>query len=392
MSLTTSCPACGTMFRVVPDQLKISEGWVRCGHCSEVFDATANLAEEVVAPEEPGLAAAPDLPPDPPPLDDAIRAWQATGSAGLTNPGGLGGTSPGFASSPVPLPPLPDVSAPAAGVGAEAAPARPEAAVRAEAVPAAAEAATRSRPMPLAPAAGAARGARDFALDSQAPEATELDEPFVFRRSDLLESDAGPSVYPPSGPHMDSRLPSEDEEEAEAAALQGVSFVRQARRKAFWRRPLVRVFLLLLLLALAALLALQYAWQERDRLALLQPQLRPALEMMCERLHCTLGPPRQIESVVIDSSGFNRLRNDTYKLSFSLRNTARTSVAMPSLELTLTDGQDQPLLRRVLTPAELGAHDAAIAAGADWSGAVGIAVNTGGGSRVAGYRLLAFYP
>ena len=42
MSLTTSCPSCGTTFRVVQDQLKISEGWVRCGHCSEVFDATAN--------------------------------------------------------------------------------------------------------------------------------------------------------------------------------------------------------------------------------------------------------------------------------------------------------------------------------------------------------------
>src|SRR5205085_5801570 len=46
MSLITSCPACGTMFRVVPDQLKISEGWVRCGHCSEVFDASAHLQDE----------------------------------------------------------------------------------------------------------------------------------------------------------------------------------------------------------------------------------------------------------------------------------------------------------------------------------------------------------
>ena len=34
MSLITGCPACGTMFKVVPDQLKISDGWVRCGHCS----------------------------------------------------------------------------------------------------------------------------------------------------------------------------------------------------------------------------------------------------------------------------------------------------------------------------------------------------------------------
>ena len=34
MSLITRCPACGTMFKVVPDQLRISEGWVRCGHCA----------------------------------------------------------------------------------------------------------------------------------------------------------------------------------------------------------------------------------------------------------------------------------------------------------------------------------------------------------------------
>src|SRR3954462_11822221 len=46
MSLITSCPSCGTMFRVVPDQLKISEGWVRCGHCAEIFDATAFLTDE----------------------------------------------------------------------------------------------------------------------------------------------------------------------------------------------------------------------------------------------------------------------------------------------------------------------------------------------------------
>ncbi|MGH8805141.1 MAG: zinc-ribbon domain-containing protein, partial [Polaromonas sp.] len=29
MSLITRCPACGTMFKVVTDQLKVSQGWVR---------------------------------------------------------------------------------------------------------------------------------------------------------------------------------------------------------------------------------------------------------------------------------------------------------------------------------------------------------------------------
>jgi len=43
MSLATRCPACGTVFRVVRDQLKVSEGWVRCGRCSEVFNAGQRL-------------------------------------------------------------------------------------------------------------------------------------------------------------------------------------------------------------------------------------------------------------------------------------------------------------------------------------------------------------
>src|SRR3954469_16009984 len=46
MGLITRCPTCGTMFKVVADQLKISEGWVRCGHCAEIFDAAGDLRDE----------------------------------------------------------------------------------------------------------------------------------------------------------------------------------------------------------------------------------------------------------------------------------------------------------------------------------------------------------
>src|SRR5688572_26524674 len=62
MSLVTRCPACGTTFKVVRDQLRISEGWVRCGRCSEVFDATLDLHET------PEAAVAPKVPA---PLDEA---------------------------------------------------------------------------------------------------------------------------------------------------------------------------------------------------------------------------------------------------------------------------------------------------------------------------------
>ncbi len=62
MSLTTRCPACQTLFKLVPDQLRISEGWVRCGQCNEVFDASLQLQSPAVAVNAAALKSAPTLP------------------------------------------------------------------------------------------------------------------------------------------------------------------------------------------------------------------------------------------------------------------------------------------------------------------------------------------
>lgn len=354
MSLITSCPACGTMFRVVPDQLKISEGWVRCGHCGEVFDASAHLRDESELelsrfPQEPAVPAVQperEAPPEPQPEPDGYDLE--------TMPVELATRPAELPSRPGPLP--------------------------------------LQRPEPgtmTADLSTSQSGASSFGPDSQSLEPSPLDSPFVFRRSELLEN-GEPSVFPPSP--RDSQLPP-PEDEPTAAELGQVSFVRQARRKAFWRRPLVRVFMALASVVLAALLLAQLAYQDRDRLALAEPSLRPVLERMCEFAHCTLGAPRQIESIVIDSSGFNRLRNDTYRLGFTLRNTARVPVAVPAIELTVTDAQDQPIARRVLMPPEFGAgNNEAIAPAGDWSRSLGIVIAAPAGARVAGYRLLAFYP
>jgi predicted Zn finger-like uncharacterized protein len=51
--LVTRCPTCGTAFRALPVQLSARSGMVRCGKCSGVFDALANLVEEKA---EPGAA------------------------------------------------------------------------------------------------------------------------------------------------------------------------------------------------------------------------------------------------------------------------------------------------------------------------------------------------
>src|SRR4051812_11140278 len=91
MSMITGCPACGTLFKVVPDQLKISDGWVRCGHCSDVFDAAAHMRQLVDAQEADAAPDAsftrsapltPDLPapapaPGPPPAPPAVVPFPA---------------------------------------------------------------------------------------------------------------------------------------------------------------------------------------------------------------------------------------------------------------------------------------------------------------------------
>lgn len=40
MSWITRCPACGTSYKVVSDQIKIAQGWLRCGQCQHAFDST----------------------------------------------------------------------------------------------------------------------------------------------------------------------------------------------------------------------------------------------------------------------------------------------------------------------------------------------------------------
>ncbi len=42
-NLATRCGSCGTVFRVAQEQLKASEGWVRCGRCHEIFNALDGL-------------------------------------------------------------------------------------------------------------------------------------------------------------------------------------------------------------------------------------------------------------------------------------------------------------------------------------------------------------
>ena len=314
------------MFNVVTDQLKVSQGWVRCGQCANVFDATLHLQNEsaLLQPQ-----AAPVI--DDEPLPSAI-ALADSGHAS-------------YAEEVTAALKTPDDNAAFAVVDKAS----------------------------LLPAAATAR-----AINAKEPEFVDaLDDISSEAPSDALDD-----------------VPND------------VSFVRDARRQAFWRKPLTRVVLGLSALLLLSLLALQVAVMQRDRLAALEPGLKPLLQMLCERLACQVGPVRQIEAIVIDSSSFNKISDaGIYRLSFTLKNAGSAAVAMPSLEVTLTDTQDQPVLRRVLSPAQFSTSNSLLAAGTEFSATLNLQVTSnpspspsetaaapGTLLRVAGYRLLAFYP
>jgi predicted Zn finger-like uncharacterized protein len=65
------CPACQTVFRVRPEQLRAHHGRVRCGHCYTPFDALEHLQDDASAspPRQLTSSATPGTNPENTPLD-----------------------------------------------------------------------------------------------------------------------------------------------------------------------------------------------------------------------------------------------------------------------------------------------------------------------------------
>ncbi len=91
--MQTRCPACGTVFRVTPEQLKARHGKVRCGKCQHVFDALETLLDAPPAKTEeawpktvpmPYDETAPDSVPDTVPEAELAAAEAASATAAMT--------------------------------------------------------------------------------------------------------------------------------------------------------------------------------------------------------------------------------------------------------------------------------------------------------------------
>ena len=110
-------------------------------------------------------------------------------------------------------------------------------------------------------------------------------------------------------------------------------------------------------------------------------------------LNCSVRALQRIDALVVDTASFNKIQTDVYRLSFTVKNLSGLALALPSVEVTLTDLQDQVVLRRVLSPQDLSVAADILAAGTEWpvSAAVRV-VSDAATPRVVGYRVMAFYP
>ena len=153
-------------------------------------------------------------------------------------------------------------------------------------------------------------------------------------------------------------------------------------------RP-VWLWLLAALLTLTGLLQL-VLWN-RHVLVAQEPALQGLIEGLCAPIGCEWHWPQTLEAVQIENSSFTENADGTYRLQLRLKNTQHHAVAMPLLELTLTDERDEVVLRRVFQPQELGLKDH-MPALRDARSTLNFDLDENLKPRVMGFRALIFYP
>ena len=367
MSLITRCPACTTLFKVVPDQLRVSEGWVRCGQCDEVFDANLHLQGNPAVPTADELA-----------KHQPVTQVDA-------NPHTVDTVEPHESISVDTEPQMPS---------------DPE--------PELQQALSDKLEWPNSPSQDVYECLMDVRPGAvfDAEPALQLDFPAepVAHEIDAELPDPEPEEW--IAPHIDDEIAASPEHsqisEPDARLddfrpvqepVPAPTFMRGTHTASTSSSPWVRRGLGLLALLLTLGLMAHMVWRERDRLAANIPDLRPGLNAMCSALNCTIRPYKHIDTVIIDSSSFVKVRGDVYRLNLTLKNTASIEIAAPAVELTLTDLQDQPMIRHILNASELGAKEGILAAGGELTTAVPVQVKLSApADRISGYRLLAFYP
>ena len=150
----------------------------------------------------------------------------------------------------------------------------------------------------------------------------------------------------------------------------------------------------LLIFTLVFIGVLQSIYFLRTEITIYYPNSKNYLLKICKAIGCNIDLPKKIDLIVIDDSDIHEDENylGVIHLSSTLINRGNFSQAYPNLELTLTDNEDKPKLRRVFRPVEYLTDQSTIANGlaAGEEIKIKLAINAQN-TTVAGYRLFLSY-
>jgi len=374
VSLVTTCPSCGTSFRVTPEQLAAHRGDVRCGNCQHIFSALKHLAEiapsAATASQETPETATPEAssheestalqyePAEHASLELSLHETTEIEQAETTEPAPLESLSTAELLVEVEAEePLPEVK---------------ELHFDAETLDFEIESPEESP--------------QEIVAESSQPvtEEIELTDHAVWAEDiPITEAVPAPPAEPSTASVQHSVAPSPEPEPLAATSVES----KPKRRIPTWG---LAVFSFLLILTGI----IQTTYFLRNSIASHYPQAGPWLENLCRPVHCNIDLPRQADLLNIEDSDLkDDPEHDGVLILVSvLDNRAPFTQAAPLLELTLTDTFDHPLLRRTFKPQEYLpagiSPDRGIAAGAQVPIRLNLSMD---GIKPAGYRLYVKY-
>lgn len=144
-------------------------------------------------------------------------------------------------------------------------------------------------------------------------------------------------------------------------------------------------------LALMLLLGFQFLLHQRHQIRGINPELGPMFSSICQTLACEVHWPMQPDKVSIESGSFKHLGGNDYAFEGVIKNQSDLLMGTPALELSLTDDIDMPVIRKVITPEDLGLP-AYLRNYRAQSFELRFTLEPDASSKINGYRAFLFYP
>ena len=331
MNYITSCPACETQFLLTKDDLKAHRGKVQCGQCHQVFNAKNRLIE----------------------VSDDIHSVDEYAAAEHTDDFEENATSTEMADFDSETP----TEQPESNHAVDERPISAALNEVLEAVP----------------------NLADLSTQNEADSRQEFDDSYTANQA-----------------ASDQIADSIAEEDVDIDAVRAPIFIEDitADPKFQLNKPKRNIWLILALVLLLIAAILQSIYFLRSTIAVYYPQLKPHLEEACRHLNCTINLPQHLDLLTIDDSDMQESDDyqDVINFSSLLINNAPHAQAYPNIELTLTDTDDKPVLRKLVPPQDYLDSDDNIDDGmaANEEVRINLAINVQNLS-VAGYRVLLTY-